>query len=294
MNEIIYIERSSGKQKTENVPSGAVLRFLYGNALGRLTLQVLFKRKILSALGGWYMNRSASKSRIEPFCGEHHIDLADYEVPEGGYSNFNSFFFRKIKTATRPISEDVCSPADGKILVFDKVTDQQKFFIKGGEFDLNRFIGDKKLAEKYENGAMAIVRLAPPDYHRFHFPVSGEAGEVKRIKGWYYSVSPIALRKSLQIFMENKREHVSVKSPQFGDVLIMDVGATMTGSIIQTFQENSEVKAGDEKGYFAFGGSTTVLLFEKNKVQFSPDLVQNSLSGFETTIKMGEQIASAL
>jgi phosphatidylserine decarboxylase len=291
VDEIRYIERESGTQKTEQVPGGNMLKFLYGSPLGRLTLSILIKRKIFSAIGGWFMNTKYSAKRVMPFVKQYGINLDEYYVPEKGFKHFNDFFYRKIKPECRVISEQVASPADGKILVFPVLSDIPKFFIKGSEFDLNTFLQNKELSDKYRKGSMAIIRLAPPDYHRFHFPVGGEVGNITKIKGAYYSVSPLALRKNLQIFLENKRELCQVKSDNHGDVLIVDVGATLTGSIIQTFDENSQIAKGQEKGYFAFGGSTTVLFFENKKVQFDPDLVANTLNGFETTIKMGEQIA---
>lgn len=244
-------------------------------------------------LGGWYMNRPASKKRIQPFCETHNIDLDDYIVPQGGYKHFNDFFYRKIKSGKRTIQDGVCSPADGKILVFNSIDDSLQFFVKSQSFSLSTLLGSTDLAQKFEGGSMAIVRLAPPDYHRFHFPASGIASNTQKINGSYYSVSPLALRKSLRIFLENKREYVELKTKDYGQIGIVDVGATLTGSIIQTFSENETVSKGQEKGYFAFGGSTIVLLFQKNKVPFAPDLIQNSLNGFETTVQMGEQIASS-
>ncbi|HYQ56234.1 MAG TPA: phosphatidylserine decarboxylase, partial [Draconibacterium sp.] len=145
-----------------------------------------------------------------------------------------------------------------------------------------------------KKGEMAIVRLAPPDYHRFHFPASGTASKSIKINGHYFSVSPLALQKSLEIFCENKREYCTLSTEEYGDILIVDVGATMVGSIIQTYEANTQVKKGDEKGYFAFGGSTLVLLFEKGKITFDADLVENTKKGMETTVKVGENIASAV
>lgn len=291
MDVIQYISRHSGKMGQEQVPGGGMLKFLYGNPLGKLSLFLLFRRKFFSVMGGWFMNTSYSAKRVQAFVDTHNIDLDEYHVPESGFKHFNDFFYRKIKADKRPISDKVVSPADGKILVFPSLQDVPKFFVKGSEFDLHRFLQNDQLVEKYRKGSMAIVRLAPPDYHRFHFPVSGKVGKVKKIKGDYFSVSPLALRKSLQIFLENKREYCEVKTENYGDVLIMDIGATLTGSIIQTFEAETTVKSGQEKGYFAFGGSTTVLLFENEKVRFDPDLLTNTAKGFETTIKMGEQIA---
>jgi phosphatidylserine decarboxylase len=102
----------------------------------------------------------------------------------------------------------------------------------------------------------------------------------------------LALRGSLKIFCENKREYCTLSTEEFGDILIVDVGATMVGSIIQTYEANSKVKKGDEKGYFAFGGSTLVLLFEKETITFDADLIENTKKGLETTVKVGEKIAS--
>ncbi len=290
MNEIEYIDRSSGQKQIEAVPGGSFLKFLYGgNVLGKLSLWVLIKRKLFSTLGGWYMNSKSSEKRIIPFVEQYEIDLNDYHIPQDGFKHFNDFFYRKIKGHCRPVEEGIVSPADGKLLVFPTIQDSHLFFVKGQQFSLSSFLNSDSLADKYANGSMAIIRLAPVDYHRYHFPVSGMAGENKKIKGAYYSVSPLALRKRMRIFCENKREFMEVQSEEYGDVLICDVGATLTGGIIQTYQSGKLVEKGDEKGYFAFGGSTLILLFEK-MIQFSEDLVVNTKNGFETTIKMGEQI----
>jgi phosphatidylserine decarboxylase len=87
----------------------------------------------------------------------------------------------------------------------------------------------------------------------------------------------------------NKRSITEIKNPVFGSIIISEVGATMVGSIVQTYN-NLNVQKGKEKGYFKFGGSTVVLIFEKDKVKFDNDLVKNSTKNLETTIKFGEQI----
>jgi phosphatidylserine decarboxylase len=66
------------------------------------------------------------------------------------------------------------------------------------------------------------------------------------------------------------------------------------GSIHQTYQPDAPVEKGDEKGYFEFGGSCLVLLFEKGRVQFDADLIQNSQAGFETRSNFGTSLAVAL
>lgn len=291
MDQIDYIVRESGEQAIEQVPGGGLMRFLYGgNPLGKLALWMLIKRKLFSQIGGWYMSSKRSAKRVAPFVKDYNVPIEIYYSPGVGYKSFNQFFYRKIKPEYRPIEEGVVSSADGKILVFPEIKDSHQFFVKGQPFDINTFLNDVTLAEQYLDGAMAIIRLAPVDYHRYHFPISGQVSENTKIRGAYYSVSPLALRKRLEIFCENKREFAIVNSKDNGKVLICDVGATLTGSIIQTYQSNTNIEKGDEKGYFAFGGSTLILLFEKGKVTFNDDLISNTKAGFETTIKMGEQI----
>lgn len=289
---INFIDRKTGKIQQEDVPAGGMMRFLYGTWAGKASLHTLFKRKFISAWGGKYMNNKKSVNKIQPFIEQYGINLEEFIVPEGGFKHFNDFFYRKIKPQERPINEGIVSPADGRVLAFNQIKDTQEFFIKGNLFNLERFLQNKSLAEKFTGGSMFIVRLAPVDYHRYHFPVSGKALDSIKINGDYFSVSPIALRKNLKIFLENKREHTTINTKEVGDVLFMDIGATMTGSIFQTYIPNTKVEKGDEKGYFAFGGSTVVLLFEPNKIKFSKDLVQNTKNGYETYIKMGETIAS--
>jgi phosphatidylserine decarboxylase len=288
-NPIKYRDRQ-GNELIEATPGAGFLNFLYGGLFGKLGLWIMVKRKFFSAAFGKYMSSSLSKSKIQPFIEQYEMDMSPYILPEGGFQHFNDFFYRKIKPEYRPIGEGLVSPADGRVLAFQEISDTQKFFIKGSEFDLKSFLKSDKLAQKYDGGSVVIVRLAPVDYHRYHFPATGKVGSDKVIKGSYYSVSPLALQKNLRIFLENKRAFCLQETEDFGSVLIMDVGATLTGSIINTYQPNSLVQKGDEKGHFAFGGSTTVLLLEKGKVKLAEDLLANTKAGFETYLKMGETI----
>jgi phosphatidylserine decarboxylase len=95
----------------------------------------------------------------------------------------------------------------------------------------------------------------------------------------------------LEIFCQNQRTYSILNTKEYGDILISEVGATMVGSIIQTYENDSFVEKGSEKGYFAFGGSTVVLFFEKGRILFDKDIVENTRRGYETSVKMGEKIA---
>jgi phosphatidylserine decarboxylase len=288
---IHYYERESGQLKTEKVAGEKWLVWLYYNPIGEATLWSLAKRKLVSSIYGNMMDRTSSAKRIHPFIDDFDIDMSVSQEQE--FNDFNDFFTRKLKDDARPIdtsSNVVVSPADGKILAYADISDSW-FIIKGYRFDVSTFLDNPDLAQKYRDGALLIIRLAPVDYHRFHFPVSGNLSPNKKIDGDYYSVNPYALRKKAEIFCINKREYTILSNPLFGDVVMAEVGATMVGSIIQT-SKGSSVNKGEEKGYFKFGGSTVVLLFEKNKIHIDEDLLINTAKGFETTVKMGERIGA--
>ena len=285
-----YVDRETGDTITEKTAGEGWLVWLYDNPVGEATLYTLVKRKFVSSLYGSMMDSRLSAKKIEPFIEEYNINMD--EAQHQDYETFNDFFTRKLKKSARPIdtsSTVVVSPADGKVLAYANV-ENSDFIIKGHKFNVFTFLEDSILARNFDDGSMVVVRLAPYDYHRFHFPVSGRISPPVRIEGNYYSVNPIALHKMAEIFCLNKREYVIISNPVFGKVLMAEVGATLAGSIVQTYIDNIAVK-GEEKGYFKFGGSTVVLLFEKDKIRIDEDLLENTGNGIETGLRTGEHIA---
>lgn len=291
--KIEYMNRSTDKIETEKVPGESFLKFLYYNPFGTLTLEALVKRKFLSRWYGKKMDSPKSCEMIEKFVKDNGINLAESEKSLKEFTSFNDFFIRKLRNGARKIDFDedtLVSPADGKIIVIENMHDSSKFFLKGEEFTLKEFFKDEELAEKYQGGIMAIIRLAPVDYHRYHFPADGKISESKKIEGYYYSVSPHAIRQNFRIFCENKREYSILSTEKYGDICISEIGATMVGGIEQTYTPNTFVKKGMEKGYFYFGGSTVIMFLEKDRVEIDRDILENSINGIETKIFMGEGI----
>jgi phosphatidylserine decarboxylase len=290
---IQYYDSESGLLKTEKVAAEKLLVWLYNNPVGEATLWALVKRKLVSSIYGNMMDRPSSTKKIQPFVEEFDIDMSSVQKQE--FNSFNDFFTRKLKNNARPVDTNstiTVSPADGKLLAYADISNSD-FIIKGYRFDILSFLNNADLAKNYLDGTLVIIRLAPLDYHRFHFPVSGRVSPITQIDGDYYSVNPLALRKIIEIFCLNKREFIIISNPLFGDVVMAEVGATMVGSIIQTYTGNF-VKKGKEKGYFKFGGSSVVLLFKKNKIRIDDDLLINTLKGYETAIKEGERIGVSM
>ena len=247
--------------------------------------------KNLSIKQGKKFDDPASKDEIEKFIAFHGLDMSEVLLPVEEFKNFNEFFYRALKPTARPCSAPenpkiIVSPADCRSVVFNQMTQATKIWVKGREFNIKRLLGDAYPddAARYENGALGVFRLAPQDYHRFHVPVDGVMGEPKMIAGEYYTVNPMAIRSALDVYGENVRVLVPVDSVAHGRVMIVCVGAMMVGSTIITRKPGEHVKRAEELGYFKFGGSTLLVLFEPGKMRWDDDLVDNSNGALETLV----------
>jgi phosphatidylserine decarboxylase len=110
---------------------------------------------------------------------------------------------------------------------------------------------------------------------------------VKQIGGPLFSVSPIALRGNLAYLWTNKRTLTRLETADFGTILLLEIGATCVGSIIQTHGSGEPVIKGAEKGCFAFGGSSTITIFEPGAVTLAADLLDHSSRQTELYARMG-------
>lgn len=293
MDPITYFNRHSAKLETEQIYGEGFLRWAYGKPLGKLALHSFVKRAWFSKWYGWRMNQASTRQRVAPFIEQYSLDPDDFLAEANSYPTFNHFFWRKLKPEARPIDSDpdsVIFPADGRHLGFQKASDIKGVFIKGQRFDLKALLGDAQLAKRYQHGALVLSRLCPVDYHRYHFPVAGVTHPTQVINGPLFSVSPIALRQQLSYLWQNKRTITQVETKTMGTVICMEIGATCVGSIHQTFTSGLPVIKGEEKGYFAFGGSSTITLFEPNTVTLEQDLLDQSEQQTELYAQMGSRM----
>ena len=302
MDPIIYIDRASGERKVEKVYGSSGLQLLYGDdliskILGAPVLQLLSKVPFFSALYGYWQNLSLTRKKIVPFIRNFGVDPTEFREPTDTFRSFNEFFIRKLKETARPISPGdavAVIPADGRYLFYPNIAECSGFLVKGEKFDLPSLLEDEQLAAQYSQGAMVIARLCPSDYHRYHFPCSGIPRETRFINGWLYSVNPIALKKDIHIFTQNKRTVCELDTPQFGKVLFLEIGATFVGSIHQTYQPGKYCEKGAEKGFFSFGASSLILLFQPGKIAFDQDLIQATADNIEIKCLMGQSMGLAV
>ncbi|CAG8112930.1 unnamed protein product [Penicillium salamii] len=275
------------------------IRLLYKGIKSRDMEKKRIRRVLrsLSVKQGRKYDDPASASQIQDFINFHQLDMSEVLMPIEKFRNFNEFFYRALKPDARPCSgpnepKIVVSPADCRSVVFDRMSDATGIWVKGREFSIERLLGDAypEDAARYRNGAMGVFRLAPQDYHRFHIPVDGIMGEPKTIEGEYYTVNPMAIRSSLDVYGENVRILVPIDSVEHGRVMVVCVGAMMVGSTIITRKAGEKVSRAEELGYFKFGGSTLLVLFEDGKVNFDKDLADNSKGPLETLIRVGMSV----
>lgn len=297
--DIEYIDRATQKKEKEKVYGHKFLTLLYGNSwkakvFSFFCLSFFAKIPWISKFYGWLQTTRWSGRNVAPFIKNYQIDTSEFV--ETSFDCFNDFFIRKLRAEKRPIVIDpkyAALPADGRYLVFPNLQDVQKFYVKGTVFDLASFLQNPAYARRYADGSMAIARLCPTDYHRFHFVADGIASKARVIEGDLYSVNPIALCKRLSIFWKNKRMVTEIETEIFGKILYVEIGATFVGAIHQTYVPDKKVYKGNEKGYFSFGGSCLVILFEKNRIVFDRDLVTHTEQGFETKACFGQSLGMA-
>ena len=125
------------------------------------------------------------------------------------------------------------------------------------------------------------------DYHRYSYIDDGRTLSHQHIPGILHTVQPIAFHKN-KVFLENTREYDVLKTKNFGTIVQMEVGALLVGKICNRKQRSFH--RGEEKGHFCFGGSTVVVLVEKDKVIPHPDLLENSARGIESRIYLYEVV----
>jgi phosphatidylserine decarboxylase len=265
---------------------------------------LLVRRRFFSAWYGWKMNRRISALRILPFIAKYDLDVDEFAKSAFDYKTFNEFFHRALKSGCRPIAPGprvAVLPGDGRHLAFPDIASAEGYYVKGAKFTLAELFAEdglpkdrQELSSQFSRGAMLISRLCPVDYHRFHFPVDGVPGGPRLCGGSLYSVSPVALRRNLRYLVRNKRMITLIESPVFGPVAMLEIGATNVGSIRQTFAPGRPAAKGDEKGFFAFGGSCIITLFARGRIAIDADLASASAEGIETYARMGERLGVAV
>ena len=255
-------------------------------------LQHLLPKQALTEFGAHIANAKAGSNTtkiIRWFVKKYGVNMNEALNSDiSSYASFNEFFVRPLKPGARPIADAafVC-PVDGAISQFGKIERDQIFQAKGHHFTTTALVGgDEQLAAQFNNGSFANIYLSPKDYHRIHMPCDGRLTRMIYVPGDLFSVNPVTARGVPNLFARNERV-VCVFESKHGPFVLTLVGATIVGSMATVWHgvvnpprtkqvrewnyqdQQIVIKQGEEMGRFLLG-STVVLLFPENQLQFNP------------------------
>lgn len=264
-----------------------LLEWMYGTRPGRLLVKLMIRPGV-SRAAGWLLDRRVSALAVRPFIRKNHIRMDDFE--QRRFRSFNDFFTRRVLPGKRPVDGTpghLIAPCDSKLTVYD-IRPDSRFRVKGTEYTLEGLLQSKELAETFLGGTLLLFRLTVGDYHRYTYIDSGFVTGSTRIPGVFHTVNPAAASRC-PIYRENTREYSLLESLRFGTVLQMEVGAAMVGRIVNA-PGSRNVRRGEEKGRFEFGGSTVIVLLQKGRAILDADLLRNTAQDAETVVRLGERI----
>lgn len=270
-------------------PDSVLLDFLYHNKAGRLILKFLSSRTV-SAVAGSFLDAPLSKGLIKPFIKRYGISLEDCVTQK--YYCFNDFFGRKMRRDKRPVDrmpEALIAPCDGLLSAYE-IKDDLVIPVKQSRFSLKALLGGDGLYREFEEGICLIFRLCVNHYHRYCYVDRGVKGENRFIQGKLHTVRPIAL-ETLPVFTENCREYTVINTENFGRIVQMEVGAMLVGKILN-YHGKRKVHRGQEKGRFLYGGSTVIVLLQKETVKIPDSIYRATKAGLEVPVKLGERIGT--
>lgn len=283
---MIYYDRITKKQEAEPDPGQGSLRFLYNTLPGRLILKGIVIRPWFSKLGSRYQYSRLSRKDIPKFIKKHNIDLCGKNAADFG--SFNDFFTREKEYSVDRDDNALIAVADSKLLIYD-ISDKLELRIKQSVYTLPEILGDGSAAKEFAGGKCLVFRLCVNDYHRYCFPDGGMITGSKEIKGVLHTVRPIS--DKYRVFAVNSRVVTYLDTKNLGKVAQIEVGAVMIGKVenrrLDTFQK------GEEKGFFRYGGSTIVMLINRD-VRIDPDILKANTEGLETRVRIGERIGTII
>lgn len=281
-------EKTEKKESPGEGFQDRLLAVLYETGAGRSLLKILVSPRV-SKWGGRLLETKLSALAVRPFARANGIDVS--QCRKKNFDSFNDFFQRELLDGARPIDaaeDSFISPCDGRLLVYP-VTGDLRFVVKNTKYTVGELLKNEGLAKHFAGGFLWLLRLSVEDYHHYCYPVTGEKSRNKRIPGVFHTVNPVA-NDQYPIYKENTREYCLYKTENCGTVLMMEVGAMLVGKIENRQMGPAVVTRGEEKGAFAFGGSTIILLTQKGCVCPEDIYMERTARDEETPVKLGVRV----
>jgi phosphatidylserine decarboxylase precursor len=260
-----------------------------GDRLNRDESFNAWMKKYAKALGQ-FLDTPASAAGIASYAALPNFHVEDYVVGPSGWLTFNQFFAREVKPGKRPIAvpcdnKVIVSPADS---VFEGAWDigaDSKVTAKGVTWPIAKLLDGSPYQDAFKNGVYTHSFLNVDDYHRYHVPVAGEIKEVRKIQGRVYLNVVREADGSLKFIdgdtyqYNQERGLIVIDSPEVGLVAVLPIGMAFVSSVNLTPEVGAKLRKGDEFGFFMFGGSDIVMLFQSKRVVIDAKVGTKYLQG---------------
>ena len=258
---------------------------------------------LYSEFYGSMLNTAKSANNLYSITNDPSYSIDMFDVPPGGYQNFNTFFSRHIRPGKRPIGtkthpypepnykcplgpnpeedfnqvhKNMCDdtviavPADSVYKGAWKIDNNSQITTsKGNQYSINELIRESEYSDRFKGGVFTHAYLTVYTYHRYHTPVRGKVIHAKVINGDVYAnvikdgSGKIGATDRTGYQFKQDRGLLIIDSP-IGLVALMPIGMDFVSSCNINVDVGDYLNKGDEFGYFLFGGSDMIMLFENN------------------------------
>ncbi|MCG8567045.1 MAG: phosphatidylserine decarboxylase [Desulfobacterales bacterium] len=297
-----FVERGTGRICTEPLFRDRMVRTLYGPVREQAPrLFALLTSARASALLAFLHYDSPLACRVDDPARwmQNRLGADPGEVlgPIHALDNRRKIFERKIRYwDCRPMDPDpavVTACADARVLT-GSFAHGHPLHIKDKFFTREELLGRDRAQwlKAFQGGDYALFRLTPDKYHYNHLPVTGTVVDTYEIDGSYHACNPGAVVQCVTPYSKNRRVVTILDTDlppggsRVGRVAMVEIVALMIGDIHQCYSTSGYdnpcsptpgmiLEKGFPKSLFRPGSSTTVLIFQKNRVAFCPDLIAN-------------------
>ena len=239
---------------------------------------------------GSFLDTPESAAGIETFMNATNYRIDDYIEGPSGWQTFNQFFARETKPGRRPIAEPrddsvIVSPADAVFMGWWPIDENSNITVKEVNWSIADLLAGSPYKDKFKNGIYTHSFLYIDDYHRYHTPVAGMLREVRNISGRVYMDVVREPDGTLNVVdgdtyqFNQERGLIVIDSPQVGLVAVLPIGMAYVSSVNLTAEAGTELRKGDEFGYFMFGGSDIVTVFANGNVVLDAEVGRKYLQG---------------
>lgn len=241
---------------------------------------------------GNFMDSPESLMYLQKWLDDPSTKIDDFIVPEGGFKSFNAFFTRELKLSKNPRPID--SPDDDSVAVASGDTEinfiesdltlTTPLKVKTRHINVHDLLNGSKYAKYFVGGTAVSCVLMPNSYHRYHAPVTGNIIESQEVQGiyngildgedWFNKGDIGESTTDFSIFEDFHRAYFIMETEKYGYVALIPVGLNTISSIHPSVVNKKStmvppgspavpIKKGDELGYFAYGGSLNIMLYQQ-------------------------------